>query len=70
MPDDIFEVIKSRHNYYRDNYRRLVVVLIVLLAINGILIGVICYQFATMPDPECFATTADGRIIPILPLNQ
>lgn len=70
MPDDIFEDIKGRNNYYRDNYRRLVLALIVLLLLNGVFIGIIGYQYATWPDTKFFATTADGRIISVQPLRR
>ena len=70
MPDDALEIVRLRNNFYRDNYRRVVSGLLLLLFINVALIGVIVYQYKTRPEPRYFATSADGRITPIYPLTR
>lgn len=67
---DALEVVKMRNNFYRDNYRRVLLALLVLLILNGLLVGIIVYQYYTRPEPRYFATSADGRITPIYPLSK
>lgn len=64
------ELVRLRNNFYRDNYRRILGALLVLLLANIILLGFAGYLFMTKPQPEYFASTADGRIIPIYPFSQ
>ena len=69
MPEDALELVTLRNNFYRDNYRRLVMALVILLAINAALVGVVIYQFSSRPEPRYFATSADGKITPIYALE-
>lgn len=69
MPEDALELVTLRNNFYRDNYRRLVMALLILLAINAALVGVVIYQFSSRPEPRYFATSADGKITPIYALD-
>ena len=68
MADDALEVVQLRNNFYRDNYRRLVAVLLLMIVINLSLIGGIVYLLTHRPAPQYFATSADGRIIPLYSL--
>lgn len=70
MADDAIEIIRLRNNFYRDNYRRVLLVVLLLILINAFLAGTIFYQIASRPEPQYFATSTDGRITPIYPLNQ
>lgn len=70
MADDALELVKLRNNFYRDNYRRLVGVLLLLIMINLGLIVAIAYLITHRPAPQYFATSADGRITPLYALNQ
>lgn len=70
MVEDAIEVVRLRNNFYRDNYRRMVLVLLVMLIINVSLVGIVFYQIANRPEPKYFATTADGRIMPLYPLSE
>jgi intracellular multiplication protein IcmL len=70
MVDDAVELIRLRNNFYRDNYRRLVATLMVLLMIVAILVGAVFYQIVNRPEPKYFATTVDGRIMPLFPLSD
>jgi intracellular multiplication protein IcmL len=69
MPEDALELVRLRNNFYRDNYRRLVMALLAMLALNAALIGIIIYQYTTRPEPRYFATSADGKITPIYALD-
>lgn len=64
------ELIVMRNMFYRDNYRRALFALLLLIVINlGLLMAVI-YKIMNPPPPQYFATTADGRMINWHPLND
>lgn len=69
MADEALDVVKERRNFYRDNYRRVVGALLLMTLINLFLGFIIYYLITTRPEPKYFATSADGRIIPIYPLT-
>ena len=64
------ELVMLRNNFYRDNFRRLMVFCLLLLAIIGGLMGYIYYLQTHQPTPKYFATTHDGKLIQLVPLNQ
>ncbi len=70
MADDALEVVKLRNNFYRDNYRRVVFILLLSIVVNAILLGCLWWVITNPRPPEYFATTADGRIIPLKPLSE
>lgn len=67
---DAFELVKLRNFFYRDNYRRLVALLVfmgVLLLTMGYSIY---YLFSHRPQPVYFATNVQGGIIPLHKLSS
>jgi len=70
MVDDAVELVRLRNNFYRDNYRRLVGALLILLVAIIMLIGTVLYQIMNRPEPRYFATTVDGRIMQLFPLSE
>jgi intracellular multiplication protein IcmL len=71
MPnEDALEVVKLRNNFYRDSYRKVLAAILLLVVANLILGGVIFYMETHRPIPEYFATTAEGKIIPLYPLSR
>lgn len=68
--DDALEVVRLRNNFYRDNYRRVVLALLLMILINIGLVAIITYQITQRPTPQYFATSSDGKIIPLYALSQ
>lgn len=64
------KAVLLRNAFYRDGYRLVKMLFVVVLAINVILAGTILYQVANPAKPRYFAVTADGRLIKIYPLSQ
>ena len=64
------ELIVMRNAFYSDGYRRALIVLLVIVAVNCILAGTIFYKLINPPQPQYFATTNDGRMINWHPLND
>lgn len=71
MPEDTaLELVTLRNTFYRDNYRRVLGALLLMIVINIGLGGVIFYQIYHRPKPVYFATTSEGRIIKLQPLSM
>lgn len=72
MPNkDAVSTIMSRNSFYRDGYRFLLRISLIQIFVIAILvagIGVLFYSSKT--KAVYFATTSDGRIINIVPLNE
>lgn len=64
------EMVNLRNDFYRDNYRRLMLICLLMVCIMGGLLGFIYFQQATSPTPTYFATTPDGSLIRMVPLNK
>lgn len=70
MTDDAIEAVRLRNEFYRDNYRKVVGALLISILIIFVLVGGVVYVVSNPPAPQYFATTSDGRIIPLVPLDQ
>jgi len=64
------ELIILRNDFYRDSYRRCLLILLFLIVINSVIAGAIIYKVLNPPLPEYFATTANGRMINWHPLTD
>lgn len=64
------KLVMLRNAFYRDNYRRAIMALLFVLVIDCVLGFMIFYKWTHPPQPEYFATTADGRIIMLHPLSD
>jgi intracellular multiplication protein IcmL len=63
--------VVMRNEYYRDGYRTLLrVALIEGLAIIGLIFAIVVIVNAYQPENRYFATTEDGRVVPMLPLSE
>lgn len=69
MPADRVAIVNKHSQFYRNNFRRLLTVMFILLGVGYILLGLIIYQYYTRPEPHYFATTSDGRLIEIQPIK-
>ena len=68
--DNGLAMVLSRNGFYRDAYRRVVLILLVLFVVNCGLAGAIVYKFLNPPPAQYFAATPDGRIINIHKLTD
>jgi len=63
------ERVLLRNQFYWENYRALAGTFSLLLFSLLLLAGFALYQRYTWPRPKYFATTPDGRPIPVIPLD-
>lgn len=60
-----------RNEFYRDGYRSLLKLAILMaLIIIALVIAIFGIVGSRKPENRYFATTEDGRLIPMVPLNQ
>src|SRR3990167_8220481 len=70
MAEDGLKLIILRNAFYRDGYKRLLIALLLMLAIDCALGFMIFYKWTNPPAPQYFATTPDGRIIMLHKLSD
>lgn len=67
---DAVETVVTRNAFYQDGYRRLLKVAMLQLLVILVLIGaLVAFFMLNQPRYRFFATTSDGRIIDIVPLD-
>ena len=67
---EVLASIAARNSFYRDSYRRVLVGLNLAILSFLILIIAIIYIINHPPQPKYFATYADGKLVPLIPLNM
>ncbi len=70
MPEDVLTNVVMRNNFYRDGQRKMVLILLISIAANFILTSMLVYIVSHPPAPKYFATSINGRITPLFPLNE
>lgn len=68
--EDALEVVRLRNNFYRDSYRRVLTVLLIMILLNVALTILLYYMIVNRPKPEYFATTSDGKVIRMYALSE
>jgi intracellular multiplication protein IcmL len=67
--EDALQLVTLRNNFYRDSYRRVLGALLLSVFVNVMLGVTVFYVWQDKPTPTYFATTTEGGIVPIQPLN-
>jgi intracellular multiplication protein IcmL len=68
--ESAIQVVTMRNQFYYDSYRRIMLVLLLSILLNFSLGGILWYLVSHPPEPKYFATTINGRITPLVPLDQ
>jgi len=70
-PKGGLETVVVRNDFYRDGYRSMLRLSIILGSIIVLLVGAMYFVIHIhQPEDRYFATTEDGRLVPLVPLNQ
>jgi intracellular multiplication protein IcmL len=70
MAEDALTAVTLRNTFYRDGQRRLVSGLLITLVVNVIMACMLAYEITHPPEPKYFATSINGRITRLFPLNE
>jgi len=70
MAQDALVTVTLRNEFYRDNSRRVMLVLLLSIILNIAMGGLLFYLINNPPAPRYFATSIDGRITPLFPLDK
>ena len=70
MAEDALTAVALRNNFYRDGQRKMILILLVSLAANFVLAGLLVYIILLPPAPKYFATSINGRITPLVPMDE
>lgn len=69
MADESLELVRLRNNFYRDNYRRVMKLLLIMSLVMVVLVLTMAYLFTHREEPKYFATTQSGRVLELVPLS-
>lgn len=70
MAEDALTAVTLRNNFYRDGQRKLIAILLVSMLVNFVLVSMLLYIVTHPPMPRYFATSINGRITPLYPLDE
>jgi intracellular multiplication protein IcmL len=69
-PNDALATVHLRNEFYRDNFRRMVWVLLASISLNILLAVGLAYTGSKTPTSYFFSTTQTGQLIPLYPTTQ
>lgn len=67
---DAVVAVALRNDFYRDNYRRIITILLLAAVIIFGLASTLIYMILNPPPPRYIAMYPDGRLLPLIPLSQ
>ena len=70
MPQDALEMVRMRNQFYRDNYSKVVTILLLSVIALIIMLVMFFWLFTHQPKPVYFATRSDGSLMKLTNLNQ
>lgn len=70
MADDALTVVALRNKFYKDSQRKVIFALLIAILVNLVLGLMLVYVITHPPAPKYFATSINGRITPLFPLEQ
>jgi len=70
MAEDALVAVSLRNDFYRDSQRKVILAGIISLFLNFMMGSLLIYIFTHPPAPRYFATSINGRITPLYPLNE
>ena len=70
MAEDALTVVALRNKFYKDSQRRVIFALLIAIIVNLVLGAMLVYIITHPPAPKYFATSINGRITPLFPLDQ
>jgi len=65
MINTAIEKIKLRKGFYRDLYRKELLILIIFLVSQFVIIGMVMYVFTNQNMPPFYASSSDGILTPL-----
>jgi intracellular multiplication protein IcmL len=70
MADDALAAVKLRNEFYRDSHRKVISALLLSVVIIIALGSALTYLVTHPPQPQYFAISSDGRLTPMVSLDQ
>ena len=70
MAEDALTAVAMRNDFYRDGQRKMIIAMIISILINFVMASLLVYLLTHPPAPKYFATSINGRITPLYPLNE
>lgn len=68
--EDLLVPVSMRNDFYRDSYKKVLLVLFMSVGFNFALASVVTFLVTHPPKPKYFATSINGRVTPLVALDQ
>lgn len=69
MAEDALAVVTLRNSFYKDSQRKVMLALLIAILVNLVMGFLLVYLITHPPEPKYFATSINGRITPLFPLD-
>lgn len=69
MAAEEFEIVRLRHEFYRDGFYKVCIALLMMIGAIALLVAVSFSLYLEKPAPVTFDTDADWRVFPPVPVN-
>lgn len=70
MAEDALTVVALRNKFYKDSQRKVILAVLIAIVVNVVLASLVVYMITHPPAPKYFATSINGRITPLFPLDE
>ncbi|HAT2036438.1 TPA: type IV secretion protein DotI [Legionella pneumophila] len=70
MAEDALTVVALRNKFYKDSQRKVILALLIAIVVNVVLASLVVYMITHPPAPKYFATSINGLITPLFPLDE
>nr|AAS92001.1 IcmL protein [Legionella pneumophila] len=70
MAEGALTVVALRNKFYKDSQRKVILALLIAIVVNVVLASLVVYMITHPPAPKYFATSINGRITPLFPLDE
>lgn len=70
MAEDALTVVALRNKFYKDSQRKVIFALLIAILVSLVMGSMLFYIITHPPAPKYFATSINGRITPLFPLEE
>lgn len=70
MAESPIALVALRNQFYKDSYRKIMMAVLLSILLNVVLVAFVVYLKSNPPKPKYFATSINGRITPLFPMDQ
>lgn len=70
MAEEALSEVTLQKSFYQDSRQKILLALLIAIIVNCLIVGLLGYIISHPVEPKYFATSVNGRITPLTPLNE